>query len=49
MSEKTKDKADQEPAPIKESDANRVTSDEADRAEKGRKQDSEQDSSSSQP
>ena len=48
MSEKTEDNADQEPAPIKESDANRVTSNEADRAEKGREQESPQDSDSSQ-
>ncbi len=48
MSEKTEDKADQEPAPIKDSDANRVTSEEADRAEEGREQDSSADADSSQ-
>lgn len=48
MSEKTEDNADQEPAPIKQSDANRVTSEEANRAEKDREDESGQDSDPSQ-
>jgi hypothetical protein len=47
MSEKTDDKTDQEPAPIKDSDANRVTSEETERASKGREQDSAEDSDQS--
>lgn len=48
MSEKTEDTSDQDPAPIKESDANRVTSGEAEQPAKGREEDSPQDTDSSQ-
>jgi hypothetical protein len=47
MSEKTDEKAGDEPAPIKESDANRVTSEESERASKGRRENSAQDADSS--
>jgi hypothetical protein len=48
MSEKSEGNAANEPAPIKESDANRVTSEEADRAETGRDQEPAEESDSSQ-
>jgi hypothetical protein len=41
MSEKAEDQASKEPEPIKESDANRVTEEEAERASQGREEGSE--------
>jgi hypothetical protein len=42
MSEKADEQASKEPEPIKESDANRVTEEEAERASQGREEDSEE-------
>jgi hypothetical protein len=44
MSEKPQEQASEEPAPIKESDANRVTPQESERASRGRDETAEEDS-----
>jgi hypothetical protein len=44
MSEKPQEQASEEPAPIKESDANRVTPQESERASRGSEESSEGDS-----
>ncbi len=42
MNEKDPERSDEEPAPTKDSDANRVTSEETERAEEGRATDSDE-------
>jgi hypothetical protein len=44
MSEKAQNQATEEPAPIKESDANRVTPEESERASRGQEETAEEDS-----